>query len=332
MADLDREIARVWAVADSNGDGLLATAEVAGLLAQLRGGHAPRQDEVAALMSKLDSSRDGTVSFTEFSSAMREWLGNVAAAPGDPEDAASLRASAHRQIASFFREFTSGSLLEAAETSIFDEVRDDAEDRFGGGWALSHGSLQGTLSRLSPWGEQALAASVEDRTAALGVCEASIAKLPDVAAALRTPAAAASWLAAVGLVHRLLAVSDLFDGPSLRGPLRSAILHAFARVQELGVPGELLALLNPAVQATSGDAAVGAALDAVRAEAMLALARFCLGPRLPHTPPESPWHPSQVWRVGKSAVISNDGRTSGVAWLQVRGRGLLPEVDGTRGR
>lgn len=269
-------------------------------------------------MARLDASRDGVVSFTEFSNAMRAWLGDAGGAVTGGEDGASLRASAHRQIASFFGEFASDTLLEAAATSIFDELRDDSEDHFGGGWVLTHGSLQGTLARLSPWGESALAASAEARAAALVTCEESVRRLPEVVAALASPAAAALWLGAVALVHRLLAVADLFDGPSLRGPLRATILLVFTRVQELGIPAALLRLLDPAQQVAAGDAAGAAALDAVRAEAMLALARFSLGPRLPHTPLESPWHPSLVWRFGKSAIIFNDGRTSGIAWLQVR--------------
>jgi len=191
------------------------------------------------------------VSCADFSSVMRVWL---------TSEEVGTRASAQKQIASFFGEFTRETMLEAATHSIVDEQRDESSDRFGGGWILTQGSLQGTLVRLSPWTDGASASST-DRAAAVATCETSVCRLPEVAAALQTLAAADKWFGAVDLVHKLLAVPDLFHGPMIRGPLRSALLQSFTRVQELGIPAALLALLNPSLQTLSGGTLPPSALD-----------------------------------------------------------------------
>jgi hypothetical protein len=50
-------------------------------------------------------------------------------------------------------------------------------------------------------------------------------------------------------------------------------------------------------------------------EVLLVLAYMSLGPRLPHTPTDSFWHPSNVWQGTKSMLIYGLENSSAISWL-----------------
>jgi hypothetical protein len=139
--EIERELNTVWAMADRDASGIIDASELAKVMSQLNGGKDPSPAEVyrvlqvrslcrqwayivffykisrlLSLMQEVDSNHDGVISRDEFDAAMRRWLtktGEVTGhkrplddAEGDAGGVLRGRKRLHREVASFFTQFS----------------------------------------------------------------------------------------------------------------------------------------------------------------------------------------------------------------------------------
>jgi len=227
------EIKKVFAVFDKDGDASISATELGAVITNLAQGVKPSDQELQALMKKMDSNNDGVIGWDEFLQAIAVWLKEEDETKDDSSSSSSsssksrkrkeppaggptqARAKIHKQISSFFLQFK--------RQTNFDEIRkkyseSKAEDN-------RHGSEDQGF-RKDP--------TAQEKAAAL---ELSQKYLPDVPLMIRgingnDPSIATKCTNGVADV---LFVCEVFQTPEERYEISDFLFTIFQRIQEAGI-------------------------------------------------------------------------------------------------
>jgi len=264
------EIRRVFSIFDVDGNQQLDVEELRKLMGSLNAGIVPGDDEIKMLIAKIDKNNDMMVSFQEFEAGITEWLseslgGDLQAGwvlPGagknDHSPVCFRRRNVHNEISQFFSQFRPRQSVNAKDLVTQD---DDDED-----WGVSSAAL---YPELAP----------ETKLERLHFCREYLNNFASLVQGLLSTDLTACASSLQTLVQ-MLQLTEEFSTTSQRYIISPLLIQLFESVTHANVVQRVVHIISD----TEGPAYL-------RTLGCRALELYVRGPRVAHTPTDSPWHP-----------------------------------------
>jgi len=278
------EIKKVFSVADKNGDGSIDRSELRDILKQLSGGQSPSAQEVETLFARVDKDGNGKISCDEFLASLQEWLAEEKTEHNETQHTpkkrkaseplsdtpGKLRAKIHKRISSFF--------LQATKPTNFDELR----KRFLQFCHTEQDGIDAEGEVVSRFHDHT--ATPAQKIALLEKCKnysehSSLTKAQEQLQSANT----GTVIAAARQLAECFSICDVMSAAE-RYECGVVIMDLFINVANFGIPPLILRFL--AVDQVSDE------IYELQELACRFVGCFANGPRLPHTPADSPHHPS----------------------------------------
>jgi len=300
--DLERaarraEITKVFRAVDKDGSGTIDPQELKTLI-QLVLGAPPADETVGVIGSKIDTSADGVIQEDEFVNAVDKWLvesermvrkrSRSEDLVGSPQSRRKLQMG----IKQFFQQSAHDELheqLSARDMKIFEYAKAQLP------MAMEQiSSLTDNAPDMDFWKTGLAEPTAESKAAVLGEVQRLYAMdgylwLNMLQALLQpTETHAGEIHEALVALNMCLDMMDAFPSPEERYALSAPINDMFRHMTSFRVTDprtirEMVAtFLSPQ------------APEEFRLQACRAMRRYIQGPRIPHTPPKSPFHPDSV--------------------------------------
>lgn len=279
--------------------------------------------DMEVLMQRMDQNRDGQISWEEFQTTLGAWLlsgasegpaegksfeeekaavGRKRKNTGTPDDGAESRTKIHRKITNFFLQFQRARNFAEVRERFIQRHRKSLEEQeklgegLPGGAGAAPGAPQGSqaLQHLHR-GQTDLVFQTYTETEKLRKLElvARLANdLPEMSAGIHSSDEAAALRCCRGAAE-IMSICEVFRTAQERYEICDMLISIFQRIRDSGIIPRLIQFLGLSE------------MPELQFQAARVITNYAPGPRIAHTPKDSPLHPKHM--LHKSDVIRNGG-------------------------